>query len=292
MKLTENNNILCSVSAGYSSVLMASKIKEWYPDHDILFAMANTSKEHIKSLEFMNDAAKHFGIDLNWIEAEFHEKGIGVTYNVVNFEDLKRNGEIFEAGIKKLGIPNMDNKWCNRDMKVVPLKKFADDIFGLNNYSIAIGIRTDEMDRVSSAYKENNIFYPLIENKINTKERNRFWKDQPIQIEIPAYKGNCTLCFEKSNRKLLTIMEEEPNEKIWWGEMIGKYGNKIIEGKPAYNYVIEEHGMQTFYRKYRTIQDLVKLAEQPFSRSTDEYIYENDLFDLEGECGSGCTVFK
>ena len=177
-------------------------------------------------------------------------------------------------------------------MKVIPLKKFSDSIFGLNNYSIAVGIRIDEMDRVSSAYKANNIFYPLIDNKIDTKERNKFWKNQPVQIEIPAYKGNCTLCFEKSNRKLLTVMEQEPQEQLWWDEMINKYGDKIIQGKPAYNDVIEKHGTQTFYRKYRTIQDLVKLAEQPFSRATDEYIYESDLFDLEGECGSGCTVFK
>ncbi len=33
------------------------------------------------------------------------------------------------------------------------------------------------------------------------------------------------------------------------------------------------------------------MAQQPFSKATDEYIYENDLFDLEDERGSGCKVF-
>ena len=290
MKKTGNKNIFCSVSAGYSSVMMATKMKKWYPDHNIIFAMANTSKEREESLSFMNECDNYFNLNMSWIEAEFHEKGKGVTHNIVTYKNLKRNGEIFEAGIKKFGIPSVINKWCNRDMKVIPLKKYADNIFGLNNYSIAVGMRIDEMDRVSKDYKTNNVFYPLIENKISTRERNLFWKDQPIQIKIPAYKGNCDLCFEKSNRKLMTIIKEEPEKIIWWDEMLKKYSTISIEGKPAYNNFAENGGIN-FYRKNKTIADLVELSKQPFKMATDEYIYENDLFDLEGDCGSGCKVF-
>ena len=290
MKKANNNNIFCSVSSGYSSVLMAVKIKEWYPNDNIIFAMANTSKERAESLEFMNDCDKYFNLNMDWVEAEFHEKGIGVTYKIVNYKDLKRSGQIFEQGIKKLGIPSKINKWCNRDMKVTPLKKYADNIFGKNNYSIAVGMRIDEVDRVSKDYKTNNVFYPLIENKISTKERNLFWKNQPIKITIPAYKGNCDLCFEKSNRKLMTIIKEEPNIIKWWDNMIKKYSKISIEGKDAYNYFAENKGMN-FYRENKTIQDLVQMSKQPFRKASDEYIYENDLFDLEGECGSGCQVF-
>lgn len=35
--------------AYYSSVMMAVKIREWYPDHNIIYAMANTSKERPES---------------------------------------------------------------------------------------------------------------------------------------------------------------------------------------------------------------------------------------------------
>lgn len=290
MKKANNNNIFCSVSSGYSSVLMAVKIKQWYPNDNIIFAMANTSKEREESLNFMNDCDKYFNLNMNWVEAEFHKKGIGVTYKIVNYKDLKRSGEIFEQGIKKLGIPSKINKWCNRDMKVTPLKKYADNIFGKNNYSIAVGIRIDEVDRVSKDYKTNNIFYPLIENKISTKERNLFWKNQPIKITIPAYKGNCDLCFEKSNRKLMTIIKEDPNIIFWWDNMIEKYSKISIEGKDAYNSFAENKGIN-FYRENKTIKDLVEMSKQPFRKASDEYIYENDLFDLEGECGSGCQVF-
>lgn len=288
----DNKNIFCSVSAGYSSVMMAIKLREWFPDHNVVNAMANTSKEREESLKFMDKCDKHFNLNLVWIEGDVNlEKGKGTDYKVTDFKNLKRNGEVFEHGIKKFGIPNNSNKWCNREMKLVPLKKYADSIFGLNNYSIAVGIRADEIDRVRKDYKTNNVFYPLIDHKIDTKYRNKFWKDQPIKIKIPAYKGNCDMCFQKSNRKLMTILKEEPDKGKWWSEMIKKYGQVELDGKDSYNDLMHQEGQATFYRNYQTIEDLVKLAQRPFNKATDEYVYENDLFDLEGECGSGCQVF-
>tara|TARA_R110000803_G_scaffold15541_1_gene42908 strand:+ start:287 stop:1162 length:876 start_codon:yes stop_codon:yes gene_type:complete len=291
MKLEDNKNIFCSVSAGYSSVMMAIMLKEWFPKHNIINVMANTSKERIESLDFMNECDIHYDLNLVWIEAEFHEKGVGVTPNVVTYENLKNKGEIFEAGIKKLGIPSKVNKWCNRDMKLEVLRKYGDSIFGKKNYSVAVGLRIDEVDRVRKDFKYNNVFYPLIDHKVNKEERNRFWNNEPLKINIPAYKGNCDLCFAKSNRKLITIIKEEPNLTGWWDKMIKTYGNISIEGKPSYNDLLDANNGMTFYRGYNTIEDLVKMAEQPFSKATDEYIYENDLFDLEDECGSGCQVF-
>ncbi|MFN3753337.1 hypothetical protein [Flavobacterium sp.] len=292
MKLQGNKNIFGSISAGYSSVMMAIMLRKWYPDHNIVYGMANTSKERKESLHFMNECNDYYNLNMVWIEAEFHEKGIGVTPKIVDYKNLKTKGEIFESGIKKLGIPNKENKWCNRDMKLEVLRKYADSIFGKDNYSVAVGLRIDEMDRVRKDYKTNNVFYPLMDHKIDSKARNKFWKDQPIQITIPAYKGNCDLCFAKSNRKLMTILKEEPNTMFWWDKMIKTYGSITIDGKPSYNELMEQNnGTQTFYRGYNTIEDLVKMAEQPFTKANDEYVYENDLFDLEEECGYGCVVF-
>lgn len=291
MKLKDNNNIFSSVSAGYSSVMMAVKMREWFPNHNIINVMANTSKEREESLYFMNECDKHFNLNLVWLEAEFHEKGVGVTYNVVDFKNLKRNGEIFEQGIKKLGIPSKINKWCNRDMKLEILTKYAKSIFGKDNYSVAVGLRIDEVDRIRKDFKDNNVFYPLMDRKISKRERNKFWKDQPIQISIPAFKGNCDLCFAKSDRKLMTILKEEPKLGEWWNDMLIKYGNIKLDGKPSYNDLLEANNGITFYRGYKTINDLIQLSKQPFKKATDEYIYESDLFDLEEDCGSGCQVF-
>lgn len=257
MKLTNNKNILCTVSAGYSSIIMALKIRELYPDYNIVNVMANTSKEHLNSLNFMNDCDNYYNLNLEWIEADIKpEKGVGTGYYQKYFSDLFRDGEIFERGIQKYGIPCKFNKWCNRELKLVPIKKFADDIFGKNNYSIAIGIRADELDRVSSAYKENNIFYPLLDLGIDTRYRNKFWSKQTIQLDLPAYKGNCDLCFEKSIRKLMTIALEEPELTEWWECMERKYSTTHIENKETYNKYIEKFERISFFRDNRTISDI------------------------------------
>jgi hypothetical protein len=284
-----SNNIICLTSAGYTSVMMAIKMKEWYPNHNIINVMANTSKERIESLNFMNECDKYFGLNLIWIESLINQnKGKGTDFKVTTFEQLKTNGELFENGIKKFGIPSKINKWCNRELKIVPIKKYSDYIFGSNNYSFAIGLRIDEIDRVSQDYKTNNIFYPPFENNISQRERNMFWKNQPIKLNIPAYKGNCDACFEKSKRKRLTILVEEPDIFNWWDEMEKKYSKIAIDGKDSYNHYAVNGG-HFFSRGNQSIQELIKEAEKPFYKATDEYIYENDLFDLEDECGSYCT---
>jgi hypothetical protein len=270
---------------------MALKLREKYPDHNIINVMANTSKERKESLEFMDKCDKHFGLNLVWIEAVINqEKGKGTDFKVVRFEDLNTNGEIFEDGIKKYGIPCKINKWCNRELKLVPLKKYGDSIFGKKNYSIAVGVRSDEIDRVSCDYATNNIFYPLVDDNITKKCRNIFWSKQEIKIKIPAYKGNCDLCFEKSNRKLCTIIKEDKELTGWWDDMEIKYSKVTIDGKAAYNSYVESGGIY-FYRENRSVINLFEMTKKPFRKATDEYIYESDLFDYEGGCGSGCQVF-
>lgn len=292
MKL-DNKNIFCSVSAGYSSVMMAIKLREWFPDHNIINVMANTSKERIESLEFMNECDKYFGLNLIWIEAEIRVGEIGNGYVVRTFEELNTNGEIYEKGIQKYGIPSNVNKWCNKDLKYRPMLKFADDVLGRNNYSIAIGIRADELDRVSDHYFTNNIFYPLLDHNIDSRLRNKFWDKQPIKIKIPAYKGNCDLCFKKSNRKIWTILKEEPKVAEWWQKMEEKYSDIIIETKPNYNSFIEKDGGHFFFRENKSTKEKLKESQTvKFSKATDEYVYESDLFDQEDECGSSCVPFN
>lgn len=295
MKLTGNENIVCTVSAGYSSGLMAAKIAEWYPDHNIIYVFSNSGKEHIESIKFLIKMKKNFKLKITVLEPEIQGNKKGTKYKkikLVHLHKLDLNGKNFEKGIKKYGIPSVANKWCTRELKNNPIKKYADYYFGKNNYSIAIGIRADEIDRISKYYNENNIFYPLIEKGITTKERNKFWSDQKINLKIPAYMGNCEWCFEKSNRKNLTHYLIEPKSIKWWGDMQKKYSKTKIKGKKQYNSMIENFGGAYPFRGNISIEQLVKLAEKPFTKATDEYIYENDLFDFEDDCGSGCSVFN
>lgn len=289
----DNNNIVCTVSAGYSSMLMAIKIREWYPNDNIIYVFANTGMEDERSLQFLKDCSDYYGFNIVYLEPIINSaKGKGTDYKIVSFEDLNKNGSMFENGIKVYGVPSVANKWCNRDLKLVPMTKYSNDVFGVNNWSVALGIRIDEIDRLSENYKINNIFYPLMENKIDSRLRNKFWSEQPIKLGIKAYEGNCTLCFEKSNRKKMTIVKEYPDKVIWWDKMEKKYGSIKIDGKDVYNNMIDLSGANHFGRQNKSIEWLVDQSKNPFRSATDEYIYESDMFDEEDECGNSCQIFK
>jgi hypothetical protein len=284
-----SDNIICAVSAGLTSVMMAIKMKEWYPNCNVVNVFLNTGKEDFKSLEFMNECDKYYNLNLVWLEADINEiKGKGSNYKITSFLNLDSDGKIFEQGIKKYGIPNVANKWCNRELKLIPLEKYANNLFGLNNWSLALGIRTDEIDRVSESYKTNNIFYPPFDNKIDSRKRNKFWKHEPIKLKIKAYQGNCDVCFEKSKRKRMTIAKENPEKLLWWDKMEKKYSLIEIEGKEQYNNTVKNGGVY-FGRMNESIEQLIKDAKKPFKKATDEYIYEDDLFDFETNCGTTCS---
>jgi len=288
--MKKNDNIICATSAGLTSVMMAIKMKEWYPDCNVVNVFLNTSKEDERSLIFMDECDKYYGLNLVYLEAVINKnKNKGTDYKVTSFENLKRNGEIFEDGIKKYGIPSVANKWCNRELKIVPLKKFADNLFGSENWSLAIGIRIDEIDRVSEGYKENNIFYPPFDHNISKKERNKFWLNEPIKLNLKGYEGNCDFCFEKSKRKRMTIANENPDKLIWWNEMENKYSLIPIDGKDQYN-TMALNGGAFFGRMNESIQQIIEDAKKPFSKATDEYIYDSDLFDFESDCGKNCSL--
>jgi hypothetical protein len=285
-----SNNIICATSAGLTSVMMAIKMKEWYPDCNVVNVFLNTGKEDIRSLEFMNQCDIHYNLNLVWLEAIINkEKGTGTNYKITSFNKLDLNGKMFEQGIKKYGIPSRVNKWCNRELKLNPLEKYANDLFGVNNWCLALGIRTDEIDRISDKYKENNTFYPPFENGIDSRLRNKFWSKEPIKLNIKGYEGNCEFCFEKSKRKRMTIVVENPDKLIWWNEMEKKYSLVLIEGKDQYNEMVKNGGAY-FGRMNESIEKIIEDAKKPFSKATDEYIYENDLFDFESDCGNNCVI--
>jgi len=285
-----SNNIICATSAGLTSVMMSIKMKEWYPNCNVVNVFLNTGKEDVRSLQFMNQCDIHYDLNLVWLEAIINkDKGIGTNYKITSFDKLDLNGKMFEQGIKKYGIPSRVNKWCNRELKLNPLEKYANDLFGANNWCLALGIRTDEIDRISDKYKENNTFYPPFENGIDSRLRNKFWSQEQIKLNIKGYEGNCEFCFEKSKRKRMTISVENPDKLIWWNEMERKYSLVPIEGKDQYNEMVKSGGAY-FGRMNESIEKIIEDAKKPFSKATDEYIYENDLFDFESDCGNNCVI--
>lgn len=289
----KGQKIVCSFSSGLSSGMMASIIKEKYSkDNEVVYIMANTSREDDRSLEFAHKVDKYFNLNLVWVEADINlARGSGTRHVVKTFETLSRDGSIFEKGIQKYGIPSVANKWCNRELKLNPIHSYIRNELGWSDYWTAIGIRADEIDRISVDREAKKLWYPLAEMGITKRDRNKFWSEMPFSIEIKGYEGNCTMCFEKTMRKLATMYKDDPRIIDWWVEMEEKYSKIKIEGKENYNSFIENDGGAYFLRQNKPYNTVIEMSKNKFSKATDEYVYENDLWDSAGSCDGGCSFY-
>lgn len=210
-----------SFSGGRTSGFMATKIKKelsWL--FDIEFVFCNTSLEDDRTLVFVDQVDKHFGLNLTWLEAVVHPdemvdgkiKRIGTTHRIVTFETAKRKGEVFLDVVRKYGISNKVFQPCNRELKLRPMDSYFRDL-GWKRYTTAIGIRKDEDRRVAEAAGDLQIWYPLIDTWPADKEDVlSFWEDQPFDLQIEEHEGNCVTCHKKSDRKLFQLIAERPED--------------------------------------------------------------------------------
>jgi len=269
--------LLITFSGGRTSAFMARfiQVNPAYEDYNKLYTYANTGKEHENTLKFIDQCDKEWGLGIVWLEADvIHEKRKGTKYKVVNFETASRDGEPFEDVIKKYGLPSKLYRHCTRELKEVPIHKFAKDYFGSKDYKTALGIRADEQHRISNnpAY-----IYPLDVLQLDEKFIRKWWDKQSFDLELKDYQGNCDLCFLKSVRKKLTILTETPNLYEWWDK----------QEKENYR---EYQDKFDVYRDL-TIEQLVEKAKQPFNKAIDLHELrkqQNSLFDLDLDIEFDC----
>jgi len=254
------------------------------PDTKLIFTFANTGLEHEKTLDFVDRCDREWGLNVVWLEAVVNpEKGKGIRHKVVNFETAARNGEPFEAVIAKYGITNPDYPHCTRDLKLLPMRGYRKSL-ELEHAPFCIGIRCDEIDRMSPTASENGLVYPLVEVPHATKEYMRhWWAKQPFDLDLPEHLGNCVTCWKKSDRKLLTIAKSEPERFAFFDRMEKTHGDTGA-------------GDQTrvFFRKHKTARWYLERAAQPFKEFTDHMpelqLGMFDPMDVEADCGAGCEI--
>jgi hypothetical protein len=267
-----------------------NNLRESYDDICVVFA--NTGQENEETLEFADKCDKYFNLGLVWVEAEIHH-GVraGPTARIVDFKTASRNGEPFEEMIKKYGIPNQKYPHCTRALKLNPIRDYAKQV-GWKDYDTAIGIRADEIDRMSGDAKKNQIIYPLIKPHPMTKPQiNTWWAQQPFRLNLKGYQGNCKWCWKKSIRKHLTLMGEDISMFEFPQRMEVTYG---LVGPEFAKGTIEGY-RRTFFRGNKSTEDLHALyINRPpdFVPATDDAaVYVEDL-DVGGGCSESCEVFS
>lgn len=277
-RLVRQPILLISFSGGRTSAFMTKWIMSncKYDNYKKIVLFANTGKERVETLEFINECDRRWNFGTIWIEADVQaEKGVGTKHKIVTYETASRNGEPFEAVIKKYGISNKAFPHCTRELKLQPIADYM-RANGYKDYITAMGIRADEPDRLKNDAK---YIYPLAD-EIKTNERfiREWWKRQEFDLQLADYEGNCDLCWKKSKRKLMTLLQDNPQMAEWWDLMERRYSKGqyyFYRGNESTKMLLEKAGKQNFIRW----TDLQLLRE----RQTE--LFDTDLdFELPCHC--------
>ncbi|WP_416398095.1 hypothetical protein [Allohahella sp. A8] len=279
--------IFVSFSGGRTSAFMAKWIQDNFSDtHEIIYVFANTGLEHEKTLEFVHKCDQAWGLGVVWLEAVTNDGRVGCTHKVVNFETAARNGEPFEDVICKYGISNRAFPHCNRELKLNPIRSYTRSIgWEKGVYHTAIGIRADEIDRMSIKAKAENLWYPLIKLGVTKQDVLTWWRGQEFDLGLSEHLGNCVTCWKKTDRKLYTIAHEDPAAFDFM---------KRMEAEHALTGAGE--GERVFFRRSRSAEQIIaEAAERDFQLFREgQHEYQIPLFDLDqpNGCEESCDIFS
>jgi 3'-phosphoadenosine 5'-phosphosulfate sulfotransferase (PAPS reductase)/FAD synthetase len=249
-----------SFSGGRTSAYMLYKVLE---AHDmslpegakVLFC--NTGKEDDATLDFVNECSVRWSVKITWLE--FTVENEESAFKVVDYVTAARNGEPFEAVIKRYEpyLPNGRARYCSSQMKTRTMHRYLKSI-GWEDWDTFIGIRADEPRRVSKfranphpETKHETICLPLATTNVSSKDVGKFWREQSFDLGLPnmngkTMHGNCDLCMLKPKAQILSLIQEKPERATWWIEQ-EKNAAKRCTGDGKY-FAIDRPSYEEMYK--------------------------------------------
>jgi len=217
-----------SFSGGRTSAYMLWRVLQSnggkLPDETVV-CFQNTGKEREETLEFVRDCSQNWDVPITWLEFADSE----TQFKVVDFESASRNGEPFEALIRKRKyLPNPMVRYCTVELKVRTGHRYLKSI-GWTEWDSMLGIRADEERRLAKIGnqdygKHEEKVAPLGKAGITKGDIGQFWREQSFDLMLPNVNGetpwgNCDLCFLKSGAKVASLIAQEPERALWWARM-------------------------------------------------------------------------
>lgn len=198
---------------------------------------------------------------ITWLEYRDDEQG----FAVVDFDTCSRDGEPFEAVIRKRKyLPNPVTRFCTIDLKIRIIHKYLRSL-GLSTeqepVDMMTGIRADEPRRVvkirnrgsTSESKHATMIMPLADAGAGVQDVTEFWAAQPFDLMLPTVngrtlEGNCDLCFLKPLNQIYSIIASDRSRGYWWArqerstESTGQFaggGARFRKDRPSYQQMID-----------------------------------------------------
>jgi len=274
-----------SFSGGRTSAVMTKLcVEKFSATHEIVITFANTGCEHEETLVYVDRCDKHFGWGVVWLEAVVSKgERVGIRHKVVDFATASRKGEPFEAYIEKYGMPGPTHPHCTSRLKEDVMHSYRRSIgWEDESFDTAIGIRSDEIDRVSEKAKERRLVYPLISAGWRKEDVKRECASWPFDLRLKGeHYGNCVWCWKKSIRKLITLAKEDT--------AIFDFPAKMEAMHSTTNSTSQEP--RRFFRGRRKTIDIIEMAKGnfvPYSDQDQMELFQSAHYDVELDTGSAC----
>jgi 3'-phosphoadenosine 5'-phosphosulfate sulfotransferase (PAPS reductase)/FAD synthetase len=272
---------LISFSGGRTSAYMLWRILQAHggalPD-DVHVTFANTGKEREETLRFVNECASRWGVRVRWLEWRTRRTKddagqiipFDQRYDEVGFNSACRDGTPFARLIEAKGYtPNAVTRFCTSELKVRVMEYFM-QAQGYSHWTNVVGLRADEMHRVAKSRAPNKERWttelPLADAGVTNRMVRAWWAEQPFDLQLLPFEGNCDGCFLKARPKLLEIERTAPGTLQWWSDM---------ERGPGKGRFVTEYDYAELMRAARNQGDLFRGA------------FDNDP-DMDAECGTWC----
>ena len=192
-----------SFSGGRTSAYLLKQIVDAHGGQlpaEATVVFANTGMERPETLDFIDTCARAWSIDIVWAELDWTAPH---RTRIVDYATASRNGEPYAALIECKGfLPNQSMRFCTSFMKRDRIDSIARHWLGLKRWHSVIGLRADERRRVIRMRAMNcgsrtgaHAALPLADAGVREADVLAWWKEQPFDLGIPGYAGNCDLCM-------------------------------------------------------------------------------------------------
>ena len=290
------NRLCIPVSGGETSAYMALRLRdELSAGIETIFPFVNPGQENEETLEFVHLLETRYELPIVWLEAVIHKnEWKSSTHKIVNFETACRDDSIFNDLCSEYGLPNPNFLHCTRELKENPILSYCRSIgWGKPPQFIrAIGIRFDELDRISPNYKLNGIYYPMaFDWQITKPHVNRFWVGEPERLNLRGWEGNCKWCYKKDHRKHARLIIDNPEIYDTPRELERKYKHvKPKEGESERKMFRAKKGAKD--KQGLSVDELFEYCATliPWAHDdSEDYEAQDDLFS---GCGTDCAPFQ
>jgi len=206
---------------------------------DAVVCFANTGLEDEATLRFVRDCGARWGVPITWVEYRDDAQG----YALVDFDTASRNGEPFEAIIRKRRyLPNPVARFCTVELKILTMERHLRAI-GWEDWDSFVGVRADEPRRVAKMRADPKggrgsgwRALPLADAGIAVADVGAFWAAQDFDLELPSRNGrttagNCVLCFLKPAGQVRSLIAERPSRAVWWVKQEDYAAANFVERK-------------------------------------------------------------